>query len=77
LLELNDTTLKSTQQLRDNIITIIPLREAISEQLGGTLDTSAIRSLLCGYGGTQRAITTLPATQAKAVLGALFANKML
>ncbi|XP_034490732.1 uncharacterized protein LOC117794258 [Drosophila innubila] len=89
LLELNDATLESTQQLRDNIasalegkvetraltqqsrrnvldldemVTPKDLREPISEQLGVTLNTNAIRSLLHGYGGTQRAIITLPMT---------------
>ncbi|KAM8710501.1 hypothetical protein ACLKA7_017164 [Drosophila subpalustris] len=95
LLELNDTNPESTQQIRDNIgsvlegkvqaraltqqtrlevldldemVTVEELQKVFKEQIGISLDENAIKSIRPAFGGTQRAIISLPSTLATKVL---------
>ncbi|KAM8702187.1 hypothetical protein ACLKA7_000745 [Drosophila subpalustris] len=95
LLQLNDANPESTQQLRDNIgsvlegkvqaraltqqtrlevldldemVTVEDLQKVFKEQIGVSLDVNAIKSLRPAFGGTQRAIISLPTTLATKVL---------
>jgi len=65
-----------TQQTRieivdlDEMVTAKDLQNALSEQIGISLDATAIKSLRPAFGGTQRATITLSAAHAKKTLTA-------